>query len=195
MSALIGYLDYILLPALAILFILTIVSYRRYRKSQQKKGEIMSDCCNFNQDINQVNQTSICPKNGNKGNIVSTITLKSLLLPEALASLNPNTTYRFCNSPDCDVVYFSDNKKIFTKKDLKVSVFQKDNKETVPVCYCFGWTRQRINNDLKTLGKTHAVEEITSHVQAKRCACEVNNPQGSCCLANVKSVIKSLENT
>jgi len=37
LSALIGYLDYILLPALAILFILTIVSYRRYRKSQGKK--------------------------------------------------------------------------------------------------------------------------------------------------------------
>jgi len=153
----------------------------------------MSDCCNSNQDTNQVNQTSICPNNGSKGKIVPTITLKSLLLPEALASLNPNQTYRFCASPDCEVVYFSDDQQTFTTKDLKVSVFQKNNKEPVPVCYCFGWTPKRIDYEIKTLGQTNAVEQITSHVQAKRCGCEVNNPQGSCCLENVKSIIKSLE--
>jgi len=35
-GAIIGYLDYILLPALAILLILTIASYRRYHKSQKR---------------------------------------------------------------------------------------------------------------------------------------------------------------
>ncbi|MFB6275234.1 MAG: mercury resistance system transport protein MerF, partial [Halothece sp.] len=35
LGRIIGYLDYILLPALAILLILTTASYRRYRKSQK----------------------------------------------------------------------------------------------------------------------------------------------------------------
>jgi len=155
----------------------------------------MSDCCYPNEEMTPVSQTSICPNNGSKGKIVPTITLKSLLLPEALALLNPNQTYRFCASPNCEVVYFSDDQQTFTTKDLKVPVFQKDNKETVPVCYCFGWTPKRIDDEIKTLGQTNAVEKITSHVQAKRCGCEVNNPQGSCCLVNIQSVINSLENT
>lgn len=39
LGGIIGYLDYILLPALAILLTLMIGSYRRYRKIQQRKEE------------------------------------------------------------------------------------------------------------------------------------------------------------
>lgn len=39
LSAVVGYLDYILLPALGILVALTVLSYFRYRQSNRK------DCC------------------------------------------------------------------------------------------------------------------------------------------------------
>jgi len=144
----------------------------------------MSDCCTETQNQTQSHTERFCPKNGNKGKSVQIITLKSLLKPEALKQLNPEANYRFCSISDCSVVYYSEEGQTFDIEDLKVPVFQKNSDETVPVCYCFGWTRQRISKE----GNDRAVAEITNHIQAKRCGCEVNNPQGSCCLKNVKSV-------
>jgi len=78
----------------------------------------------------------------------------------------------------------------FTYQPLAVSVFQKNVNEDVPVCYCFGWSRQGIREELNQSGESNAVDMITTHIKAKRCGCEVNNPQGSCCLENVTSVVK-----
>ena len=37
LSALVGYLDYVLLPALFIMLALTVLSYRRYRRCYQRQ--------------------------------------------------------------------------------------------------------------------------------------------------------------
>lgn len=37
LGAVVGYLDYILIPALVVMLILTIISYRHYRCHQQKR--------------------------------------------------------------------------------------------------------------------------------------------------------------
>lgn len=132
----------------------------------------------------------LCPQDGTKGKPVQLITLKSLLVPVALEQLNPATAYGFCPSPNCPVVYFSEQGQTFTTADLKVSVFQKNVNGDVSVCYCFGWSRQRIREELNQSGESNAVDMITTHIKAKRCGCEVNNPQGSCCLENVRSVVK-----
>jgi len=144
----------------------------------------MSDCCTENPNQTQFHIEKFCPKNGSKGKSIQIITLKSLLKPEALKQLNPKVNYRFCSHSDCSVVYYSEEGQTFEIENLKVPVFQKNSDQTVPACYCFGWTRQRIREE----GNDRAVAEITNHIQAKRCGCEVNNPQGSCCLKNVKSV-------
>lgn len=159
----------------------------------------MSDCCysNSTSDVpfGQAKQR-ICPGNGSSGKPVQLITLKSLLKPTALEQLNPQQSYSFCPSSDCPIVYFSSIGQTFTTADLKVSVFQKDWGESVPVCYCFGWSRQRICNQIEQEGASNAVASITAHIKAKRCGCEVNNPQGSCCLGNVREVVKqALEGT
>lgn len=134
---------------------------------------------------------SRCPQNDNRGKPVQLITLKSLLKPSALERLEPASEYRFCETAECSVVYFSTIGDTFTIQDLKVPIFQKDNSADAPVCYCFGWSRQRLQNELALTGIGTAIESITAHIQAKRCGCEVNNPQGSCCLGNVRRAIKS----
>ncbi|MCF2969965.1 (2Fe-2S)-binding protein [Synechococcus sp. Nb3U1] len=132
----------------------------------------------------------LCPQDGTKGKPVQLITLKSLLVPVALEQLNPATAYGFCPSPNCPVVYFSEQGQTFTTADLKVSVFQKNENDDAFVCYCFGWSRQRIREELNQLGESNSVDIIITHIKAKRCGCQVNNPQGSCCLENVRSVVK-----
>jgi hypothetical protein len=132
-----------------------------------------------------------CPVNGNKGKRVPTITLKSLLKPRALETLNPEFNYFFCDSMDCSVVYFNQQGQIFLTDEVKVPVYQKDRGEQVPVCYCFNWTRDRILQEIQQTNHSTAESSIRTHIKAGRCGCEVNNPQGSCCLANVRQEVKN----
>lgn len=117
------------------------------------------------------------------------ITLKSLLKPSALEHLNPEAIHFYCSDATCSVVYF-DGEAVFGTDVLKVPVFHKDDGADVPVCYCFHWTRTRIADEVRATGASTAAEQITEHIRAGRCGCEVNNPQGSCCLGNVRSVVK-----
>lgn len=134
--------------------------------------------------------TKTCPKNETKGKKVKSITLKSLLKPSALENLNPDTTYYLCEASDCSVVYFNEKGQSFSTEQIKVPVFQKDKSLDIPVCYCFGWSRDRIQQEIIQMGKSSAEANIRGHIQAGRCGCEVNNPQGSCCLGNVRAIVQ-----
>ncbi len=114
---------------------------------------------------------------------MGTITLKALLRPGALARLDPHVPYRFCPDPACETVYYG-NALEFRRADVEVPVFAKESGGDAPVCYCFGWTRDR----LRQVGPP-ARAEIRRHVRADRCGCEVNNPKGSCCLGDVQRVL------
>jgi len=42
-------------------------------------------------------------------------------------------------------------------------------------------------------GQSTVFDQITNSIQAGLSACDIRNPQGSCCLGNVRGVIKQLE--
>ncbi len=136
--------------------------------------------------------TRLCPGCGTLGKPVELITLKSLLRPPALERLDPGVAYFFCENSPCEVVYFASG-LVFSVDDVKVPVFQKDPGLDVPVCYCFGWTRRLLADELAATGQSTAAAHISGHVRAGRCGCEVNNPQGSCCLGNVRATVKALQ--
>lgn len=146
----------------------------------------MENCCAAHQSNNP--EEFACPSCNTKGKQVGIITLKSLLIPSALERLEPHNEYRFCATSTCEVVYFDQYGQAFDTSQIKVPVYQKDNNEDTPVCYCFGWTRQRLLESEKT-----ASDSISAHVKAGRCGCDVNNPQGSCCLGNVTQYIRNKE--
>ncbi|WP_373545872.1 (2Fe-2S)-binding protein [Chamaesiphon sp.] len=155
----------------------------------------MSQCCNLDRTTENVpvkSRQRICPIDGTKGKPAKLVTLKSLLIGAALEKLDPRSTYTFCPSSNCSVVYFSDTGQTFMTVDLKVPVFQKDFDEQVPACYCFDWSRQRIREEIEQTGTSTAVASIAAHIKAKRCGCEVNNPQGVCCLANVRETVHQI---
>ena len=56
---------------------------------------------------------------------------------------------------------------------------------TTPICYCFDWTKEKIKQYAEKGLTPNPVEHIRENIKEKRCGCEVNNPQGSCCLGNV----------
>ena len=152
----------------------------------------MSDCCKSNDLISEMSKLETCPSCNVAGRKVKIITLKSLLKPFALNSLNANLDHYFCSTTNCEVVYFDSEQKSYTKSDIKVPVFQKDSSLDVPVCYCFDWTREKLQQSVHNELASQPAEQIRKNINANRCGCEVNNPQGSCCLANVTKAINQL---
>ncbi|MFF2753057.1 (2Fe-2S)-binding protein [Psychrobacillus sp. NPDC058041] len=152
----------------------------------------MTDCCATNEQIVGSGGTELCPSCDSKGKKVKIITLKSILKPNVLDTLNPDLTHYFCSTEDCDVVYFNTDKKTYPTSEIKVSVYQKNNLSTVPVCYCFDWSREKITKYVEEGIGSKPLEHIRQNVKEDRCGCEVNNPQGSCCMGNVTKFIKSL---
>ena len=135
-------------------------------------------------------QTNLCPACGQKGKKVDSITLKAMLDVSLLVLRD--VPYLFCRTADCPVVYFAaDELQSFTKDQIRVPIHQKEpGDESVPVCYCFRHSPATIWAELLATGQSMVVEEINDGIQAGQCACEIRNPQGSCCLGNVSAVVK-----
>ena len=129
------------------------------------------DCCQREGELDN----RICPRCGSAGRSIQLVTVKSLLTARALERLTLKE-HRFCATPDCEVVYFSEE-ALFGREDVRVSVFQKEPLGRRTVCYCF-----EVSEDDADAA---AESRIRTHVRAGRCACELRNPEGRCCLGNL----------
>jgi hypothetical protein len=111
-----------------------------------------------------------------------------MLRTDALMRLSA-PEHRFCSTPTCPVVYFGAG-EVFNRLEIAVPVFQKEPQGNRTVCYCFGVTEGEIQRELVETGCSTTGQRITALVKAERCACEVKNPEGSCCLGNVAAATK-----
>jgi len=50
-----------------------------------------------------------------------------------------------------------------------------------------------IRGELAATGKSTVIDRIAAEMKADFCACEIRNPQGSCCLGNVKAAVKAAQ--
>ena len=133
-----------------------------------------------------------CPVSGTIGPTVDLITLKALLKVDALRRLE-GKAYRFCPEPDCGVVYFDCTAdSVFKRTDVSVPVTQKERGDSTPLCYCFGYSVGDVRRDLAENGGALVPAAITREIRAGHCACEVRNPQGTCCLGNIAVAVRSL---
>jgi len=156
-----------------------------------------------------------CPSCGKKAKRVSTVTLGALLKSEfasefgggdhsccsadgngetGCSAISSDTGWRFCESQDCDVVYFSETgDRSFTSSQLRVPVGVKEKAGERPLCYCFGHSVASIKEELRTTGRSDALADIRAKMKAPGCRCETENPSGSCCLGSVGKGIKIAE--
>ena len=132
---------------------------------------------------------SNCPECGKNGKPVEGQTVKAML-SVTLREIK-NTEYLFCKTETCSVVYFStDGSQIFSKSEIRERVFQKEPAvQDVKVCYCFQHTVGVVQNSTADEQKM-ILDNINTGIQADQCACDLRNPQGSCCLGNVRSLIQ-----
>ena len=153
----------------------------------------MSDCCSVNSKSHTAPVVMNCPANGARSKQVHMLTVKSLVRQLPLGM--PDTQYYFCEASDCEVVYFAVDAQAprFRREDLMVRVGAKETADPIPICYCFGFTRQDICDEIRSTGQSTVAERITAEVEAGHCACEVKNPSGKCCLGALARVVKDRE--
>jgi hypothetical protein len=123
---------------------------------------------------------------------VDRVTVKALLTEAALQRMPPGDL-RFCPDAECDVVYFNADGVRFATSDVRVLVWQKLPCGIRQVCYCFGDSEASIRAELELYGTSSAVARIRDHIAAGRCACDVRNPRGSCCLGDVIAATERLQ--
>lgn len=135
-----------------------------------------------------------CPECGRTGKPVQRQTVKALL-SVSLRQVR-DVEYLFCRTPTCPAVYFStDGEQVLTVEQVREHVYQKEpDRDEVFVCYCF---RHTIGDVRAASQESHTiiVDDITTGINAGQCACDLRNPQGSCCLGNVRGLIKRVEAT
>jgi Zinc binding domain len=148
----------------------------------------MSDCCSVNPKSGTSPAVMACPVSGSRSKQVDLLTVRSLVRQLPLGM--PNTEYYFCEAVDCDVVYFASDEQapIFRRADLSVRVGSKETADPIPVCYCFGFTRRNVHEEIADTGRSMIAERISAEVKAGNCACEVKNPSGKCCLGEVTRI-------
>ncbi len=120
--------------------------------------------------------------------MVEALTVKALLTEVALRRFAA-ADYRFCATAACPVVYFARSGEAFTTADLRVPVWQKQPFGHRMICYCFGENEDDMRREIEQHGRLEAVRRVRDHIAAGRCACEVRNPRGVCCLGEVTAAV------
>ena len=131
-----------------------------------------------------------CLSCSEKGKTVSLTTVGAMAKTSIEAYKLARSSYRLCRNPDCPVVYFAPGITI-EKKELRVPVNFKEKNYDGPVCYCFNHTVASIRAEIHATGHSTVQTAITKEIKAGRCACEVKNPAGVCCLGDITRAVRS----
>ncbi|RMG42914.1 MAG: hypothetical protein D6718_13250 [Acidobacteria bacterium] len=133
-----------------------------------------------------------CPSCGAPGWRVPERTLRALVRPERLARAGGAGPFRFCPVRGCPVVYFPESAgDVLTGEALSVTVFQKSDDPKRPVCYCFGHTVEEIEREVAATGRSAVPDSIAEKCRRGLDRCEETNPQGRCCLGNVRAILRA----
>lgn len=93
--------------------------------------------------------------------------------------------YQYCTNPTCDIVYFDAAGSLFARRDVQIAIGNKDGGAAAMVCYCFGETLEGMREEFRATGRVEAVSRVRAHIASRRCACDLRNPRGSCCLGDL----------
>ncbi|OIQ08901.1 BFD-like [2Fe-2S] binding domain protein [Moorella thermoacetica] len=120
-----------------------------------------------------------CPECGTGGKRVAGITVASLLNTAVREKIS-DTQYNLCLSPSCKVVYYGDDGSLFTKDQVRVPVWFKEQASPRIICYCKNVTDSDILEHVITRQCCNSLQDIRKHTRANTGhECLTKNPAGS----------------
>lgn len=135
-----------------------------------------------------------CPSCQQSTRPVGAETLDALLTADGREAAGATDGYRFCKTESCPVVYVRpEDGRVLEADVLRVEVFQKSTNPERHACYCFNHTVASLQTEVARTGESKVPKEITDACRAGLDRCEVTNPQGTCCLGNVRAVVKTAQ--
>ena len=143
-------------------------------------------CCTPTEQPTESQPARSCPGCGQHGRPVSLLTVQALVALSLRELGQP--PYWFCPTPGCAVVYFAAGAVPITCNQLRERVYQKAPDPDVLVCYCFRYSRGAFQHT-DSVGRAAILADVVGGTRQGQCACEVRNPQGSCCLGNLRRLL------
>ena len=135
----------------------------------------MSECCSPDNTRISPARKYRCPMNKQLYSSVDIRTVRHHVRNPWELEIKERTFY-FCNDPDCDVVYFTNDHSVITKSELRTDVGIKSESPKAMLCYCYGIT-------LADFKENPSVKEfVIEQTKLGLCSCETSNPSGKCCL-------------
>lgn len=135
-----------------------------------------------------------CPSCGSKGKPVKPITIESLVIEEARIRAGRADGFRFCAEPSCGVAYFHPvTGARIARSEVRVRIGQKETEPPRPVCYCFDHTVEEIEAEVARTGTSRVGDDIAENCRQGLDRCEETNPEGACCLGNVRRTEKEAQ--
>ena len=127
-----------------------------------------------------------CPSCGHEGRHVTMTTVRSFVIEGR--DLGSEFAH-VCEQPECALVYFDDVALRIDVGEVRAAPFQKQRGESRVVCFCFGHSEAQLRA-AETRGGNALVDAVTAACRAGLDRCETMNPQGRCCLGNVRSLLR-----
>ncbi len=144
----------------------------------------MSNCCSDPKTASlKINKRANCPECGGVYKLVHLATLLHQLSSPHNQSIKEQSFY-FCSNPECNIVYFGNAGDRYSVEQVRSPIGQKQTVDSRLICYCFDISAQAAADDLNENGTSEIKEFVKAQTRAKRCACDIRNPSGKCCLVD-----------
>ena len=132
-----------------------------------------------------------CPRCGARGRSVKPVTIRFLVMPGALLELENPSGFNYCGTPACEIAYFRPSTgSLILKDQVRVRIGGKETAPPRTLCYCFAHTVEEIEAQVAVTGRSTVPDEIAEKCRQGLDRCEETNPQGACCLGNVRQVMQ-----
>lgn len=144
-------------------------------------------CCTPAVRVEHRSAVNACPGCGEHGHPVSLITVQAqvtISLQELAAA-----PYQICATPDCAVVYYAVGAPPIMRSQVRERFFPKEAAPDVLVCHCFRHSVGAIKQSNQA-GRSGILADIVAGTQQGQCACKLRNPQGRCCLGDVRRLMR-----
>lgn len=172
---------------------------------KRQTDKMPNDCCDVEKAgasfcelpsarVRPMREKVACPQCGQLGKPVPGQTVRSLVAVSL--RMVPQGNYLFCRTHECPVVYFHESgMPVFLNVHVRERVYQKEpDVADVWICYCFRHSVGELTGGT-TEARNEIVADINAGIKAEECACDLRNPQGSCCLGNVNALVRRAATT